>query len=157
MIYFEVFWKTLSPLAYWSTSSHFFQTLVKPRTYHDQLWFTFLLCLVFYPEVLDSSVPLKQFSGLSQTISMFQRYFRPRQFSHFKNCLLSHSRFLLIQPFVIKLIQFTQFDKTNDAYQSMKLVNVWGTTNRESFVAFLVEHQTYIPNVRVWWIDPDLI
>ena len=38
-----------------------------------------------------------------------------------------------------------QFDKTSDACQFMKLVNVWGTASTESSVAYLVEHQAWVP------------
>ena len=62
---------------------------------------------------------------------------------------VSQSSFPLIQPFVVKLTQFAQFDKTSDACQYMKLVNVWKT---ESYVACLVEHQGYIP--RTWVPTP---
>ena len=58
------------------------------------------------------------------------------------------SSFPLIQPFVVKLTQLAQFDKTSDACQCMKLVNVWGTACTESSAAYLAEHHTYI--LRAW-------
>ena len=58
---------------------------------------------------------------------------------------LCHLSFPLIQPFVVKLAQLAQFDKTSDAYPCMDLMNVRVTATTESSVAYLVEHQTYIP------------
>ena len=55
------------------------------------------------------------------------------------------SCFPLIQPFVVKWAQSTQYDKTSHAWQFMELLNVWGTVSTESSVACLVEHQTCIP------------
>ena len=56
-----------------------------------------------------------------------------------------HSSFSLIQPFVVKLTQLAQFDKTSDICQCMKLVNVSGTASTENSVDYLVQHQPYNP------------
>ena len=50
----------------------------------------------------------------------------------------------LNSTFFAKSTQLAQFDKTSDACQCMKLVNLRGTANTESSAAHPVEHQTHI-------------